>query len=86
MGEPFFANVHRVHNQETCFDCGKLSPPTNTEITLTTSFGWRMVRRSDDQGELKSEWRCAACWARFKVFRNLSTPAPELAPAFKKKT
>jgi hypothetical protein len=75
-----------VHNQETCFDCGKLSPPTNTETTLTTSFGWRMVRRPNDRGSLTSEWRCPECWARFKVFRNLTTPPPEPSALLRKKT
>jgi hypothetical protein len=74
-----------VHNQETCFDCGKLSPPTNTDNTLTTSFGWRMVRRPSEQGELRNEWRCPTCWARFKAQKGLSSGDTIAPPPVRKK-
>jgi hypothetical protein len=61
-----------VHSQETCIDCGKLSPPTNTDNTLTSSFGWRMLRKATDHGEMFNEWRCATCWSRYKTLKGLS--------------
>ncbi len=53
--------------RQTCVDCGRTSPETNGEITLTTSFGWRIRRATNAAGEPATEWRCPACWQRFKA-------------------
>jgi hypothetical protein len=51
----------------TCIDCGAIAPETNTNYTLiSTSFGWRLTRRTLPGGEVTTEWRCAACWRKHK--------------------
>jgi DNA-directed RNA polymerase subunit RPC12/RpoP len=52
--------------RQKCISCGRLSPETNGEHTLTTSYGWRIRKAVDDAGTATVEWRCPACWHRFK--------------------
>jgi hypothetical protein len=52
----------------TCSDCGQRAPPTNTNYTLiSTHFGWRLSRRDLPDGTKVAEWRCPACWRKFKA-------------------
>jgi hypothetical protein len=53
--------------RETCVDCGGLSPEINGDHTLTTSFGWRIRRALDAEGNVTIEWRCPGCWKLFKA-------------------
>jgi hypothetical protein len=51
----------------TCIDCGAAAPETNTNYTLiSTSFGWRLTRRTLPGGVKIVEWRCSNCWRKHK--------------------
>jgi hypothetical protein len=69
-------------NRHTCCGCGIKPPrsPTNEEETstlLSTRFGWRVVRHSDENGDTEVEWRCPACWEIHKAGRSsLNPPEP----------
>jgi hypothetical protein len=53
--------------QHRCTDCGELSPPIHEGDTfLSTRYGWRLHRFQNDRGEVGFEWRCPACWSRYK--------------------
>ena len=53
--------------RQTCVGCGRTSPETNGEITLTTSFGWRIRRNLQAAADGQTEWRCPACWQKYKA-------------------
>jgi hypothetical protein len=56
-----------MRDRQTCIDCGKLSPETETNYTLISAqFGWRLARRRTETGEFVAEWRCAECWREHK--------------------
>jgi hypothetical protein len=56
-----------MRDQQTCIECGKLSPETETNYTLISAqFGWRLTRRKDDNGMFIVEWRCPECWRDHK--------------------
>jgi Fe2+ or Zn2+ uptake regulation protein len=57
------------HQEFTCVDCGKSSPPTEEGETITKQHGWRVGRRVVG-GRLLIESRCAECYARHR------TPVP----------
>ncbi len=68
--------------RQTCVGCGRVSPETNGDNTLTTSFGWRLRRGTDDAGNHLVEWRCANCWQKWKAQQATPTSdAPSVAPA-----
>jgi hypothetical protein len=58
-----------------------MSPETNGDNTLTTSFGWRVIRVIDDKSKGVVEWRCATCWQRYKAAQaqKLDIPAAHLS-------
>lgn len=70
---------------ETCIDCNKQSPETETDYTLIgAQFGWRLTRAPATDGSLHLEWRCPTCWIEYKrshgpgeASRSSSTPPPE---------
>ena len=62
--------------RQKCVGCGRVSPETNGEITLTTSFGWRIRRAVGPTGEGVAEWRCPACWQRFKASQHPAGESP----------
>jgi DNA-directed RNA polymerase subunit RPC12/RpoP len=65
------------HYQHRCSDCGALSPPISEGDTfLSTRFGWRLHRYTDERNELRFEWRCPDCWAKFKASRGGEGPPP----------
>jgi hypothetical protein len=65
-----------VSKCETCIDCHKQSPETETDYTLISSqFGWRLTRSKGADGGLLLEWRCPACWGEYKRSK------PEVATA-----
>jgi hypothetical protein len=56
-----------VRDRQTCIDCGKVSPETDTNYTLISAqFGWRLSRRRAPGGDFVVEWRCAECWRDHK--------------------
>jgi hypothetical protein len=66
---------------QTCFDCGKIAPETQTSYTLISSaHGWRVSREKNEKGEFVARWRCADCWKKHKESRtgpeSGSTPVP----------
>ena len=70
-----------MNHQETCVDCSGTSPQSDTDHTLISSFGWRMMRRTAASGEHLAEWRCPACWQAFKASRPTTAVAtPTMAP------
>ena len=53
--------------QHRCTTCNALSPPiTEGDTFLSTRYGWRLHRFANEKGQICFEWRCPACWARFK--------------------
>ena len=55
---------------QTCFDCGKAAPETQTSYTLISSaHGWRVSREKNEKGEFVARWRCADCWKKLKDAR-----------------
>jgi hypothetical protein len=62
--------------RQKCIGCGRLSPETNGDHTLTTSYGWRIRKAIDDAGAAHVEWRCPACWHRFKAAQQAASSAP----------
>jgi len=60
-----------------CIDCRAPSPDVETEYTLISSrFGWRLTRRLERDGATTLEWRCPACWARYKQLKAASGEPP----------
>jgi hypothetical protein len=60
--------------RQKCVGCGRLSPETNGEVTLTTSFGWRIRRATGPAtGDGPVEWRCPPCWQKFKTSQMATT-------------
>jgi hypothetical protein len=53
--------------RQRCVGCSRLSPETNGEGTLTTSYGWRIRKVAEGTGAGSVEWRCPPCWQRFKA-------------------
>jgi hypothetical protein len=64
--------------RKNCHDCGKLTPETKGEHTLTTSFGWRLRKGTDAAGATVLEWRCPVCWNKFKIAHR-ATSSSEIA-------
>jgi hypothetical protein len=50
-----------------CIDCRTTLPAQEDDSTLVSvKYGWRLIRRQDSFGAMVSEWRCPACWARYR--------------------
>jgi hypothetical protein len=48
----------------TCVGCRTNAPDTDTTYTLmSAAFGWRLSKREG----YGVEWRCPACWKKFKA-------------------
>lgn len=68
---------------QSCVGCRKQAPETNTEYTLISArFGWRLTRRTNREGAFVMEWRCPACWQRYKTERQLAMTPTDGLPAF----
>lgn len=75
------SNEDRQH--QVCVGCRARAPDTHTEYTLISSqFGWRLTRRIDRDGTFMMEWRCPACWQRYKNERQLAMTPTEGLPAY----
>jgi hypothetical protein len=61
--------------RQKCISCARLSPETNGDSTLTTSYGWRIRKGTDEAGNTVIEWRCPPCWQRFKAQQGGGTPS-----------
>jgi hypothetical protein len=60
-------------SRETCVDCKKQSPETETNYTLIGSrHGWRLSREKLPDGKVLVEWRCADCWKLHKATQSES--------------
>ncbi|HVY45026.1 MAG TPA: hypothetical protein VHB21_04065 [Minicystis sp.] len=60
--------------RQTCIDCGKVSPETNSDHTLISAqYGWRVVKTDGEGGRWVMQWRCPTCWLRFKKARDAGT-------------
>jgi hypothetical protein len=57
---------------QSCLDCKCESPKTDSDYTLI-SMGWRLARPKSRGSAASVEWRCPACWAKFKVASGLSS-------------
>jgi hypothetical protein len=51
---------------QRCIGCGAEPPPTNTDFTLVSAQGWRLTPAMNDDGKKVMQWRCPACWARYR--------------------
>ncbi|XXT20331.1 hypothetical protein WME94_02020 [Sorangium sp. So ce429] len=57
---------------QRCVDCGTPAPKTETNYTLISSrYGWRLTRTVDASGRRMMEWRCPACYTRYRSKRPL---------------
>jgi hypothetical protein len=57
-----------MFSRPTCFDCQTPAPPTNSYYTLIgPTHGWRMTRTAQSDGSMGVEWRCPACWRKYKA-------------------
>jgi hypothetical protein len=55
---------------QRCVGCRAEAPATQTNFTLISQrHGWRLTRQVDSSGRSFLEWRCAACFARFRSTR-----------------
>jgi hypothetical protein len=56
-----------MSDRQTCVDCQKPSPETDTNYTLISAqYGWRLHRATRPDGTHVMEWRCPSCWVKFK--------------------
>ena len=68
--------------RQTCVDCQRQSPATDTKYTLISSqHGWRLARTRKSDGIIAVEWRCPPCWRRFKEAKGSEAPPSSRAPA-----
>jgi hypothetical protein len=57
-----------MFTRPTCVDCRAFAPQTNTYYTLIgPTHGWRMTRAPQTDGDMLVEWRCPACWRKYKA-------------------
>jgi hypothetical protein len=60
---------------QSCAECGRASPDTETNYTLIDS-AWRLTRERASDGLQRIVWRCPSCWKAFKSRRGASGEAP----------
>ena len=61
---------------QSCFDCGKSAPDTETSYTLISPMhGWRVTREKDENGNMIARWRCADCWKKYKETKGVEGPS-----------
>jgi hypothetical protein len=56
-----------------CADCKAETPYTDSDYTLISTHGWRLTRRAEPDESVALEWRCRACWAKYKERTGTST-------------
>ncbi len=53
-----------------CEMCKQWSPATRTQHTLISAkLGWRLLRHTLEDGSLRVEWRCPACYLKMRSAR-----------------
>jgi hypothetical protein len=53
---------------QTCVDCGRQPPQTETNYTLISArHGWRLSRSVDPSGLRVMKWRCPDCWKKHRT-------------------
>jgi hypothetical protein len=55
-----------MFERPSCIDCGTTPPETNTQTTLVSKLGWRVIRAKQSDGSVAVEWRCSSCWRKRK--------------------
>jgi hypothetical protein len=56
-----------MFERPSCVDCKTTPPETNTQTTLVSKLGWRVIRAKQADGSTVVEWRCATCWLKRKA-------------------
>jgi hypothetical protein len=69
-----------MNTSPTCHDCKIQAPETNTGFSLIGTEGWRINRRQLFGGTVTLEWRCPACWARYRGRQQAAAPLSSAAP------
>jgi hypothetical protein len=70
-----------VDRGRVCVSCGALAPETTTEYTLIgPAHGWRLQRRTTEDGSFVLEWSCAQCWRRIRTEREERGSEPAREP------
>lgn len=59
-----------------CRSCGAEAPTLDSENTLMSKRGWRLVLETDAAGRRVGAWRCPTCWSRHRTAKRLSTRSP----------
>jgi hypothetical protein len=49
-----------------CTSCGAEAPTMDSESTLISKKGWRLVLEADAAGRRVGAWRCPTCWSRHR--------------------
>ncbi|HEY4013479.1 MAG TPA: hypothetical protein VGM06_09080 [Polyangiaceae bacterium] len=56
-----------LDSRQVCVDCGRQSPPTESNFTLISArHGWRLTRFRDPSGRSTGQWRCPDCWRKHR--------------------
>jgi hypothetical protein len=54
-----------------CTNCGVEAPAADSENSLISKRGWRLVLETDALGRRIGSWRCPTCWShRRRALRN----------------
>lgn len=59
-----------------CTNCGAKAPSADSESTLISKRGWRLVLETDAAGCRVGAWRCPTCWSRHRSAKRSSRPSP----------
>jgi len=59
-----------------CTGCGTEAPTLDSDTTLISKRGWRLVLETDEAGCRVGAWRCPACWARHRNALRSSIRSP----------
>jgi hypothetical protein len=58
----------RMADRALFLDCDAKAPETEGgDTSFSTSSGWRLIRRTMADGSRTVEWRCPACWAKYRA-------------------
>jgi hypothetical protein len=68
-----------AEDRPECVTCRARAPKTTTDHTVISRFGWRLGRRAV-AGRYVMEWRCPACFKRFKETQSGQVPITNRAP------
>jgi hypothetical protein len=61
-----------------CTNCGAKAPMADSESTLISRRGWRLVLETDAAGCRVGAWRCPTCWSRHRSAALPRTALPRL--------